>query len=183
LPDATNPLPKQPCYSPDEFMAAYRSLSNADLTRINLLARKHKYRTGWDHAELLHEAIARILDGKRKWPRTVPLIVFLGYVMQGIASHLRAQVTQDGKLRVLTDVDGVADETSPAKIERLVTLRQLYRRALLLLKDDPLAKELFIRRVRGGRGKELRGQLNLDRKQFETVRKRLRRKILGLLQP
>ena len=65
---------------------ALQALSDADLVRLKALAqlwsRGLPGGIGW--ADVLNEAILRVLDGSRRWPAGVPLLAFLSGVMRSI---------------------------------------------------------------------------------------------------
>ena len=66
----------------EESVAALRQLSDDDLRRLEQLARLRVIGLhAVDWRDLLHEAIARLLDGSRRWPRDVSLVVFLRETM------------------------------------------------------------------------------------------------------
>src|SRR5258708_12655508 len=69
-----------------DIARAIHALSDADLVRLKALARLWARGlpggVGW--TDVLHEAIARALDGSRKWPPGVPILAFLSGVMRSI---------------------------------------------------------------------------------------------------
>src|SRR3974390_1684283 len=69
-----------------DVAAALGAMSNAELLRLNALARLWTRgmpgTLSW--ADVLQEAIARALDGSRKWPPGVPILAFLSGVMRSI---------------------------------------------------------------------------------------------------
>ncbi len=72
----------------DESAVALRQLSDADLLRLERIARIRViglHAVDWQ--DLLNEAVVRLLDGSRRWPRDVPLVVFLRETMRSIASE------------------------------------------------------------------------------------------------
>ena len=72
---------------PEESAAALRRLSEGELRRLEQLARLRVIGLhAVDWRDLLQEAIARLLDGSRRWPRDVSLVVFLRETMRSIAS-------------------------------------------------------------------------------------------------
>ena len=71
----------------EECAEALRRLSDEDYERLEKIARLRViglHAVAW--RELLHDAIERLLDGRRRWPRNVPLVVFLRETMRSIAS-------------------------------------------------------------------------------------------------
>ena len=69
-----------------DIACAIHSLSDADLVRLKALARlwARGLPGGLGWADVLHEAIARALEGSRKWPPDVPILAFLSGIMRSI---------------------------------------------------------------------------------------------------
>jgi hypothetical protein len=57
--------------SRSEIMAAIEGLGDGEKTALAKIARLHAAKTPYDHADLLQEALCRVLSGERKWPRDV----------------------------------------------------------------------------------------------------------------
>jgi hypothetical protein len=73
---------------------AIHSLSDADLVRLKALAQlwTRGLPRGLSWSDVLHEAIARALDGSRKWPAGIPILAFLSGVMRSICEdHWRRE--------------------------------------------------------------------------------------------
>ena len=72
----------------DECVIGLHQLSDDDLRRLDQVARIRAlglHAVDWE-GDLLHEAIGRMLDGRRRWPRGLPLVTFLVQTMRSIAS-------------------------------------------------------------------------------------------------
>ena len=80
--------------SPDEAATALAALAPADRIRLEKIARNRLQGPSNAWEDLLQEAIRRILEGTRKWPRNVSLIVFVAEVMRSLASDYRRQQQQ-----------------------------------------------------------------------------------------
>jgi len=67
---------------------AIRALSDADLVRLKALARlwSRGLPAGLGWADVLNDAILRVLEGARPWPPGVPLTAFLSGVMRSICA-------------------------------------------------------------------------------------------------
>jgi hypothetical protein len=195
LPKAKKPLPDQEqveapeaapqdFYTPEEIKQAIESFSKADLTRMNEIARiyagsdlKH------DREDLLQEAITRILAGKRNWPRDLAPARFLGGVMRGIASEKRQRLS--GKRELETEHAASVNERLgfvPEKAimpDQIVWRQQVLESARNALKPDPIALDIFEKELIGMRGQERQGEL--DKTAYETVLKRIRRRLARVL--
>jgi RNA polymerase sigma-70 factor (ECF subfamily) len=69
---------------------AVAELSDADLMRLNALARLRArgLPDGILWSDLLHEALARALDGSRQWPADVPFLTFVSSVMRSLCDKI-----------------------------------------------------------------------------------------------
>ena len=87
-------------HSPEEALAAIRSLRDSDKSVLLKIAKVYARirQTRYDHEDLLHEAITRVLEGTRKWPTAVPFMAFMAGVMRAIAWDWRAEV-REGRAR------------------------------------------------------------------------------------
>ena len=79
--------------SKQDIVDELRGLTDADLGRLEQIARLRAiglHDVEW--RDLLHEAVTRMLEGTRQWPKDVGLVVFLRQTMRSIASeHWEAQ--------------------------------------------------------------------------------------------
>jgi len=73
-------------YTLAEVSRALRDLSAKDKTLLVKIARAYAWKTSYGHEDLIQEALTRVLEGKRAWPRKLPVAVFLRGVMRSIAS-------------------------------------------------------------------------------------------------
>ena len=85
--------------------SAIQALSETDLVRLKALAqlwsRGLPGGLGW--ADVLHEAIVRVLDGSRVWPPGVPILGFLSGVMRSICDDYWRRVRHEQRLLVSRD--------------------------------------------------------------------------------
>src|SRR5262249_44397128 len=73
-------------YSPAEVSQAIKYLSTQQKTLLVKIAKAYVWKTSCGYEDLIQEALARVLEGKRAWPRNLPIVVFLRGVMRSIAS-------------------------------------------------------------------------------------------------
>src|ERR1700692_390552 len=88
-----------------ETMNAIRALSDVDLLRLKAMARvwARGLPGGLGWGDVLNEAIARVLDGSRRWPPGVPLVALLGGVMRSICDDHWRRARRDFELLVRWD--------------------------------------------------------------------------------
>ena len=97
---------------------ALAEMSDIDLLRLRALARLRARGLphGIDWSDLLHEALARALDGSRQWPQGVPFLVFLAGVMRSVCADVWRRRRREAELMAFgagAEVDG-ADVACPA---------------------------------------------------------------------
>ena len=137
--------------------------------------------------DLLHEAIVRILEGKRHLPRSIEPSTALYFAMRSIANHVRKRMEDgpiDNAIEVFNDYDDIDDEydvsnaiipishSSPEKIaqdrEQIVEIERLFHR-------DIEVKKLLHIWAQGIMGNNAMLELGVSWKRFEAVSKRLHR--------
>src|SRR5262249_41348015 len=124
-------------------------------------------RTRYEHEDLLHEAVARVLEGTRKWPVGVPFIAFMCGAMRGIAWDWRGEI-QNG------DPDE-SEFAGPGEGDAIARIDE--QKLLELFADDPMAQKLVVGMIEGARGEELWEASGLTRTDYESKRRKIRRRI------
>ena len=162
--------------TPEECIAALRRLTDGELRRLKQLARIRAIGLHTvDSEDLLHEAIGRMLDGRRRWPRHVPLVVFLLGTMRSISSdHWRrlkdSVVVADGAA-----VDRGADPTGDP--EHRVSAKQTLARVEALFGDDAEALAVIAGMASGQRPDEIQKETGMDGTRYATTQRRIRRRL------
>jgi DNA-directed RNA polymerase specialized sigma24 family protein len=147
-------------------------LRQPDLLRLAALARLHT--TGMprrDPADLLSEALARVLSGQRPWPAAVGLTPFLAGVMRSIAHQWR----HEDQREPLTE-DTLA-ENSELAFDTNHELADLMERMRAALVDDPVALGVFEHSLLQTSRTQVMADLGLDATAFDTARRRMIRKL------
>ncbi|PIK74443.1 hypothetical protein CS379_02560 [Methylobacterium frigidaeris] len=140
---------------------------------------------GTDWSDILHEAIVRALDGTRRWPPGVPVLVFLAGCMRSIEHDLRRRLAQEwlaqdwlAQERAWREHD--AADREGADPERAIAAAQALGRIVALFSGD----ETVLRIIEGlGHGRsagEIRARHGLSQTDYDSARKRLRRALLRL---
>jgi DNA-directed RNA polymerase specialized sigma24 family protein len=167
-----------------DIARAIHSLSDADLVRLKALARLWARGlpggVGW--ADVLHEAIARALDGSRKWPPGVPILAFLSGVMRSICDDQWRRARRE--LEVLVRGDDLADlcasgnDMKSPSPERVVAAAQSLAAIDRLFACDPLALKIIAGLAEGLTPTEICKSYGMSERQYDTTRKRMRRALL-----
>jgi RNA polymerase sigma-70 factor (ECF subfamily) len=166
-------LQPEPCsqpahYSPTEAVQAIKGLSDRDKATLLKGARAYARicQSRYDYEDLLHEAIARVLEGSRKWPRAVPFLSFLFGVMRGIAWDSRDHCPE-----------GEPEPPAAKHHEGEVIARIDTQKLIALFGDDPVAQKLVVGMLEGARGQDLWQSIGLTQTDYESKRKKIRRRI------
>ncbi len=159
-------------YSAAEISQAIRSFTAAQKTALVKIAKAYSWKTRHSYEDLIQEALTRVLEGKRTWPRGLPSEVFLRGVMRSIASDWGPEELDDS-----VDVDdiGYVNHSAAARIDA--------QKMLALFGDDPAAKKIFVAMLEGARGEELREISGLSARDYETKRTKMRRRLEKMMSP
>jgi RNA polymerase sigma-70 factor (ECF subfamily) len=156
---------------------AIHALSDADLVRLKALAqlwsRGLPGGIGW--ADVLNEAILRVLDGSRRWPAGVPLMAFLSGVMRSICDdHWRRRRRAP---RADADLALGAEDTAPDP-ERMLVAAQALVEVHRLFAHDPCALKIISGLADGLTASEICRHYAIAERDYDTARKRMRRALL-----
>jgi DNA-directed RNA polymerase specialized sigma24 family protein len=167
-----------------DIARAIHSLSDADLVRLKALARLWARGlpegVGW--ADVLHEAIARALDGSRKWPPGVPILAFLSGIMRSICDDQWRRARREQNVLVrgedLADLCVSGNEMKSPSLERVVGAAQSLAAIDRLFACDPLALKIIAGLAEGLTPTEICKLYGMSERQYDTTRKRMRRALL-----
>jgi RNA polymerase sigma-70 factor (ECF subfamily) len=162
---------------------AIHALTTADLVRLKALARLWTPGLpevlGW--SDVLHEAIARALDGSRKWPPGVPILAFLSSVMRSICDDQWRRARREGCLLARDDdldaIDGDAQATA-ADPERALAAAQALGAVHGLFCADPAALKVIAGLADGLTPAEICRLYGMSGRDYDTTRRRMRRALL-----
>jgi hypothetical protein len=163
------PLAEAVPLSRGEVERAILSLSDGEKTALVKIARIYarKRNTPYDHEDLLGEAYTRIIDERRKWPRGEPATKFIGGVIVSIAWEWRNSVEVNEELEA--GDKGAEEQSTIARIDT--------KRMLDLFGDDLAAQRLMVAMLEGARGEELQHLSGLTSTEYESKRKKIRRRL------
>ena len=175
----------------EEIIEAMENMSVADRIKIVKYARFRvvvltKYAKGRTHEDLIQEAVARILAQDRIWYREkADFLRFVLWVIKSISNHW----TQEKD----SDVESISWEASKSLIESNVfetaavpqttdqlsriihseTMESFYKK----IEGDDEATLVFDELKNGNKGPDIQESLGLNAKEYDTIRKRLFRKL------
>lgn len=179
--DDGNPEPR---FTVAEIRSAIGSLTDADLGRLNRAARAFSAICRLPADDLIQEAYARVLEGKRTCGRSTGIVAFLCGVMKSISSH-EAEARQSGQrpgpvLRngqpVVPDIKANAVSPEDMAASAIDDRPQLLRISEAVKGDEKL--ELLLEGILDNwRGADLRDLLDVDDRELAALRKRLSRRL------
>jgi DNA-directed RNA polymerase specialized sigma24 family protein len=168
-----------------ETTCAIRTLSDVDLLRLKAIARAwaRGLPDGLGWADVLNEAIARVLDGSRRWPPGVPLLAFLSGVMRSICDDYWRRARRDLGLLVrfedFVDLAAPGEDTeSTPDPERVLAAGQALAAVDRLFAGDPPVLKIIAGLADGLTAKEICRVYGMSECEYDTARKRMRRAIL-----
>ncbi len=167
----------------EEARIAIAQLGPADMLRLAKAAAYFGYRNGRLADDLRQEALVRVLDGRRKCPRTVKPALFLSNVMRSIASE-RDRDSEHADLDEMEAIGAPAAASMSShgsdlleQVRAKIDGGQLLRKALDLFEDNERAKTMFEGIVEEMEGQELRELLGVSQVEFDSLRRLVRRRL------
>ena len=160
-------------------------VTGMDLLRLKAVARLYARHLppaiGW--SDLLQETFARVLDGSRKCPPGLPMVVFLAGVMRSIrAEHCRRARRLAEAPQALTELEpgapgrGVPDPAPDP--ERSLEVLQELTRIDRLFADDQRARQIIRGLLEGRSPEEIRSRYDMSKTDYDSTRRRMRRVLL-----
>ncbi len=161
----------------EEARVAMETLGPMDYVKLNLIARSFcRTRVKGSVIEpndLLHEAITKTLDGRRRWNKSVSIIKHLDRVMESDSGHIiESSISHSTESIEDREVDIAGPLFDP--LERQSAYEEL-NNILDLFKEDQMARDLLVLKSEGFSASEIQQELGIGKVQYETIMKRIRR--------
>jgi RNA polymerase sigma-70 factor (ECF subfamily) len=165
-----------------DVACAIHSLSDADLVRLKALARfwARGLPAALSWSDVLHEAIARTLDGSRNRPAGIPILAFLSGVMRSICDdHWRRERLEHEVLVRHVDLETQCGaEGSLTDPERMLNAAQRLAAVNQLFAADPIALKIVAGLADGLTATQMCKLYGISQREYDTARKRMRRALL-----
>ena len=145
---------------------ALASLSDGEKIALMKIARLYARKTPYDKEDLIQEALARVLGGRRAWSKGTGPVLFLGGVIRSIAWEWKSEGPLD--LTPSTDLK-VEERNANAAIDAA--------KIVALFDDDPVARNMVAAMMDGARGEELQAISRLGKVAYESKRTKIRRRV------
>jgi len=152
-------------------------VSHTDLLRLKAIARLHEWGLppdmGW--ADLLQEALLRLLQGSRNAPPGIPTVTLVAGIMRSIKDEQWRRLRREAPAPA-----GLAEaEADPAPDpERSLAAQQELQAIFELFAEDPAALEILHGVGAGLTPEEIRAATGLSKTEYDSARKRMRRRLL-----
>jgi hypothetical protein len=149
-----------------EVEHAIASLSHGERTALTKIARLYARKTPYDSEDLIQEAFARVLSGRRAWTKGTGPVLFLGGVIRSIAWEWK----NEGPLDVTASTDlKIEERNANAAIDAA--------KIVALFDDDLVARNMVAAMMDGARGEELQAISGLGKIAYESKRTKIRRRV------
>ncbi len=181
------PLADTRILRPTETALALELVGPVDLLRLKAIARLHARGlppdVTWE--DLLQEALTRVLVGRRRQPQGVTVVAFLAGVMRSLKSEhwRRAQGRPDSREALGVDrAPGAPREIEPVDPlqdpVRALVARQALAGIERLFHGDAEALQIIAGLGDGQSPEQIRAACGLTKTDYDSARKRMRRKLL-----
>lgn len=182
------------CLSPTEAEAAINAISDGDWKRLSNHSRLLSLGIPeMVDDDLLHEAVVRLLDGKRHWKRGVVAFTSVYNIMHSIASDTRKKVKEGpiARFAVVTEGDGgdedeeevpqqQATAVAVGTPEVIVGIKKILAILEKLVAGNPEEEDVLQCWACGLYGQEAAKERQISMNVYEAARKRLERKIAAV---
>lgn len=178
----------------EQIEQAIEGLSDADWMKIQKLASRQLWGTRLDDpGELVNETIARLIQGKRNWPANFPFVPWMASAMKSVADGLRNLKSMKSEA-LAGDLAGFDEESESdpldifgengeSPLDALLTEEARQAAAVSLskieahFKGDQDVGWILMGIADGLKAEEIQEMGEMNKTQYETARRRLRRGI------
>jgi DNA-directed RNA polymerase specialized sigma24 family protein len=170
-------LQPQLAVSPAQCALLQDLVTEMDLLRLKSIARLHARGLpadiGW--TDLLQEAFARVLDGSRRQPEGLSMVVFVAGVMRSLKSEHWRRAGRE--LRYQTSHVADPPETFPDPERTMAALQELAAIDRLFA-DDLVVLQIIAGIGEGLSAAQIRAAIGISATEYDSARKRMRRVLL-----
>jgi RNA polymerase sigma-70 factor (ECF subfamily) len=162
-----------------EVRKEINSLTAGERTKLIKIASHYAWKGGISFEEpdeFVQEAVYRVLAGLREWPRGLEKIRFLAGVIKSIAGDRKRVLSRNLPLNEEMEKPTEARArwiTEESSMVAKIDLKQI----MPFFDDDPVAQKILLGMAEGGRGEDLQEVSGLSPTEYESKRKKIRRRI------
>lgn len=172
--------------SVDDFKEGISSLSETDWMKLGKSADYLCWGLAIEGQDLLSIAFCKALEGKRKCPSDLPILVFLYGVMKSLVSaYLKKrrrdplenplEITADDDLLETIDLKPTIDTP-----EEILNAKQILKKIDQVFSDDETIQMVFMAQIDGYSPKEIQELVGLSSVQYASTLTAIRRKKIKL---
>ena len=166
----------------DEAAAAINTLASSDYKKLMWAATywwsRRRIQHRWaEPDDLLHEAVVLTLKGTKRWRKSeVGIVKHLDRAIENISGHLAGKgLTHAAACEAIKAT--TPSSTRGQSIEDTVAARDELELVTALFKDDQEALQLLMLKAREKSASEVRKELGMSNRAYDTVTKRIRRRL------
>jgi len=163
--------------TPAEQAMAQGLLTQTDLLRLKAIARLHEWGLpadmGW--ADLLQEALLRLLQGSRKAPPGISTVTLVAGIMRSIKAEQWRRLRREAPAPAALAEQAADPAPDP---ERCLAAQQELSAIFDLFAEDPAALQILHGVSAGLTPEEIRTAAGLSKTDYDSARKRMRRSLL-----
>ena len=173
----------QECATRNEVEEALQKLTDADYAKLMLIAgsfcRRRKFSSSvLEPGDLLSDAVLKTMRMEKKWSKRVSIVRHLDRAMENISGHLAGQRSKIVPFPEGSEPSQIPEEIAPQAAESELIEEETTEQLLKgIFNDDEQAASVFVKRVEGIPIATILSDLGLTGPQYETVTRRIRRKI------
>lgn len=179
------PIPASATFSVVEISDAISLLSESDWLRLGKISKRFSFGR-IDPDDLLQEAFASVLEGRRRCPRDIDIVRFLAGAMRSLASSQFKSLSHSPELHIISTLTD--DENSgidlpteiPNAAQTLISEQEMaaiHSAIMSLFSDDEIAKLIIEGDMEGMDASELYELTGLDKIAYASKRRLIRRRI------
>lgn len=178
-------IPASSTLSVTEITEAISSLAIEDWLRLRKVANRCSFGR-IDPDDLLQEAFANALEGRRKCPRDIDVVRFLAEAIRSLASSQFKSLSRSPELHIISRRTGDEEpevdfpSETPNADQELISKQEsaaIHSAILSLFADDEIARLIVEGDMEGMEASELYELTGLDNKAYATKRRLIRRRI------
>ena len=169
----------------EETNDAIHRLQPSDFTKLMMISRSFVRKRFTQPLvapeDLLQEAILRTLTGDRRWRCSVSITRHLDRVMESVSGHVAQRDREARALIQHPDLHPTTPLHEPRPDTRFHARAELLHNIRVCFAEDPSALRVIRLQGHGLSASEIRQELGISRTEYDTITKRIRRRIVNFL--
>ncbi len=171
------------CHTKKEAIDAIRSLDETGYVKLMVIARffaRIRFNSMSRTGDLLHDAIVKTIDGRRRWKKGISIIKHLDRTMESDSWHIRIHNSMF-KETPISENGNEPTELSIDERNHIDAVLDIDRILNLIFDNDAEANDLLKLQMQGLSASDIRQKMELNKTQYGTIMKRIRRRFLQFI--